>query len=186
MTRPHGSPGGKSRKVLNGIRNKDRIYLHRNGPRMVWTYVEHVKRLNDPQAFYDLQCAAVLCEELWILRECVYAGMSLNASDGRKPPLSFLALHEMDLDAKLAMMEFAIANGANLRRVHETSVAAVNVTAEVESELTTLKMLASTRQLDQREQARYEHLDLMHELLLDAKVPALRTEGSAVFRMDDI
>ena len=186
MTRPHGYPGGKSRKILNRIRGRERIYLERNGVRLVRTYVEHVKQLKDPQAFYDLQCAAMLCEELWILRECVYAGMSLNAASNRKPPISLLALHEMDMDRKLAMMEFAVDNGASLIRCHETDVAAFNVTAEVEAELGKLKAVAKQRRLDEKERARYEHLDLVHDLLLDAKVPALRVEGIAVFRMDDI
>lgn len=183
MTRPRWNSSGESREFLKQTHRAQLKNPLFKGQGEIWRHVQHVRKSNSPCEYYALQCAAFLSEELWILKACTKAGMRLNAPSGYKPPISLLALHEMGMDMKLAMMTFAINNGASLVRCHEKDVAALNVTAEVED---ALRNLREKDKLCPSEHKEYEHLELMHDLLLDAKVPALRHEGVAIFRMDDI
>lgn len=130
----------------------------------------------------QLKTAAAKCCCVWILAQCLEAGMSVRTRPGHLPLLAEVGLSSADVDTKIEMMALLVDAGADRNELFTTDMVSLSVSALI---LERIEQLKRREQKSETVHTIFE-LEQLLDVLTEADMPPLRHVGNEIFRMDDI
>ena len=142
----------------------------------------HVRRALDERRG-SLKTAAATCGCVWILSQCLEAGMSMRTRPGHLPLLAEVGLSAADVDTKIEMMALLVGAGADRHELFTTDMVSLSVSALL---LERVEQLKRRKEQTRETQRTIFELELLLDVLAEADMPPHRHVGNEIFRMDDI